>query len=140
MIAVLLVAVLGACQADTILIHTMRGEKIDVNRSDLADFLCVAGVDGKDDFTLMGEQAWQLRDYLERQRADANMTEAVAQSEHWVHLWFEAQWNGDRVELGTYTIYDSGSIGYTESAYSDTLLFYNCGDEVYDKVTEMIKH
>lgn len=142
MIVLLLAVLTVACQRQTgtVLIHTAGGTAVDVDRSDLSDFKCVGNIDGSQEIELTDAKAWRLYDYLEGLRVDANRTVTIDSMMHLVNLNFEAKWNGgDRAELGVYFVYDSGVIGYTEGTYSDTIILYSCGADVYGKVSDMIK-
>lgn len=142
MIVLLLAVFFTACrsQSGTVLIHTAGGTAVDVDRSDLSDVKCVGSSDGTQEIELTDANAWRLYDYLSGLRVDANRTDTIDSMMHLVNLNFEAKWNGgDRAELGVYFVYDSGVIGYTEGTYSDTIVLYSCGAEVYDKVIDMIR-
>ena len=138
--AILMITILAACQQHgNVLIRTDGGSEIDVDRSDLSDFKCVASVDGREAAGLTGDRAWKLYDYLNDLRAGAEITDSIESMNHLAYLYFEAKWNGgDRAELGGYFVYDSGVFGYTESSLSDTVILYHCAADVYDKVAEMI--
>ena len=142
MIVVLLAVLMTACQSQTgtVLIHTADGTAVDVDRSDLSDFRCVGNIDGREEAELSGDKAWQLYDYLSGLRIDANRTDTIDSMTHLINLNFEAKWNGgDRAEMGVYFVYDSGVIGYTEGTYSDTVVLYSCGADVYEKAIDMIQ-
>ncbi len=136
LMAVLMTAALCAC-ADTVLISTYDGNRVDVNRSDLSELACIGGIDGKDDFTITNEKAWALYDYLHK--VCTKETDALDGSGHWVTLLFEAPFNNSSAFLGSYTIYDSGTVSYGKAPYDSTLTMYACDAGVYEKVLELIK-
>lgn len=138
--AAMIAALFAACGSQTVKLYKVSGAtSLEADRSAVKNMHCTGSYDGKDDFDVEGDKAWEIYDHLMEVIKDAEEISSVPVAYHLINLWFQTEWDGSAAELGVFQVYDGGAIVYTEAMAANYVKIYTCDKEEYDKISEMLK-